>query len=227
MGEFKLLSPVLTTVGDQDNNLKSQNPPQTLGLSEARTAKWGKGDPNFRFTDDQRAYFEAEVARNGPFPSTERREEIAAQLGVHPNSVRVRYFYMQWKLNVCVDIFQNWFNHYRAESYRVKKSRDTSGNEEAPMFTGKSTSTFKDYGNFRVIELSLPQSDSKQKKDSSKRSPTSLGDGTPSDMAPAKRTRLGERLDQDPTKQAQFNGMTIQPDNMNVSQELLTQRLLY
>ena len=64
-------------------------PTQPRSFSEIKSAHNGK-DTAFRFKAHQRAFLEAEVAKNGAFPDFDRREELAEKLGVVEKSVRVR-----------------------------------------------------------------------------------------------------------------------------------------
>jgi hypothetical protein len=68
----------MTTPQDEAPNLSGEASSQKL-----------KGR-QFRFTSDQRAVLEQEVARNGPNPDQGRRKELARDLDVEENTVKVR-----------------------------------------------------------------------------------------------------------------------------------------
>jgi hypothetical protein len=65
-------------------------PREALNISPEEPSPKPKSRQFFRFTSDQRALLEEEVARNGASPDAGRRKEIACDLGVEERTVKVR-----------------------------------------------------------------------------------------------------------------------------------------
>jgi hypothetical protein len=79
-------------IGEQENATKRQTLTQPPSVSESKTSDHPR-EKGFRFKAHQRAFLEAEIAKNGPCPDVERREELAAKLCVEEKTVRVRGLY--------------------------------------------------------------------------------------------------------------------------------------
>jgi hypothetical protein len=72
-----------------DSQHRMTRPHEVLNVSPEAPSPKPKSR-QFRFTSDQRAILEEEVARNGATPDAGRRKEIACDLGVEERTVRVR-----------------------------------------------------------------------------------------------------------------------------------------
>jgi hypothetical protein len=162
----------------------------------------------FRFTSDQRAVLEKEVARNGASPDPGRRKEIACDLGVEERTVRVRGTKPTCILEA--DRYQNWFVQYRHKAQNDRLSQDNRPqveilhvNENPPRLPVKrSLGSLDDMDAIEVIPPGMadpPREDHRSKKPR-----------LPSGLSPEAMTKSQARIDSSQIA-------TSQPINSNVS----------
>jgi hypothetical protein len=80
---------LMNLIGEHDNDIKPQTLTQPINLSELKSSDQPR-ERAFRFKAHQRAFLEADIAKNGSCPDIERREELATKLGVEEKTIRVR-----------------------------------------------------------------------------------------------------------------------------------------
>ncbi|KAK0115728.1 hypothetical protein ONS96_014166 [Cadophora gregata f. sp. sojae] len=150
----------------------------------------------FRFTAEQRAVLEAQVANHGPYPDSDRRAELACDLGVEEKTIR------------------NWFIHRRSQNgqsiFSGMNTPGSNNHKDSLMSESSTPASVPPDSGFKRRPFNVDYND------------TSLSTGEDIGLHHMKRPRLGDDHNHGYNEGPQINNHTVHSNK--VTEDLGTQR---